>query len=86
MEITPGTWKLWDADEEGWFVDTALELGNDGPVAQVRAFADACLIAAAPDLLAACMAAEAEMDACGITSSETLEHLRAAIAKAAGGL
>lgn len=36
------------------------------------------------DLLAACEAAEAEMDACGATSTETLERLRAAIANARG--
>lgn len=41
--------------------------------------ANARLMAAAPDLLSACEAAEAEMDACGATSTETLERLRAAI-------
>ena len=95
MEHTPGKWTVFEVrpdygDTQAFDVITA----GSWNVAQVhywgdydaRHAANACLIAAAPDLLAACDAIMADYDRVGLWpfGESTLEAIRAAIAKARG--
>ena len=97
---TPGPWRV-EADEEGVYVLMGASGVQDGyltiyasPNPEQRK-ADAHLIAAVPELLAACKEAYAFLDGniggVGVSAQEfqrrldLSSHLRAAIAKAEGG-
>lgn len=94
---TPGPWE-WD-EPSNWYGTAARVMVREpyGKIAQVQlsgwkprsmAIANARLIAAAPDLLAAC---EAALEACELEmqfildNNKLRETLQAAIAKAKGG-
>jgi len=95
---TPGTWKAIDVDciITDWPDDElTVDDGHYGTVARVYCHTDedttranARLIAAAPDLLAACKAALVRLETIerdkGIHSHETLPELRAVISNATG--
>ena len=90
MKHTPGPWAVTD-DKLGVFSANMplyqnKVIANCGAVARERAEneANARLIAAAPDLLAACQAAieEQSIGMYGAISNECIAKLRAAIAKA----
>ena len=93
---TPGPWEIEYEDELGNPLDDGLTIeSGDGPVAFRVIDCSAHLIAAAPDLLAACQAVAADLeqllngdDFSGMSDEELfagfLRVLRPAIAKAEG--
>lgn len=97
---TPGPWAIredcvgFDQQIVRWLIHDRNASGRGyKPIATVhagftRAAADARLIAAAPDLLAACEAATALLDEWGETiagaGAEVYDQLRAALARAKG--
>ena len=93
---TPGPWDLEEGSygEEIWLGGTGAGMivvngwvnGGcmDDPVQWAKLQADARLIAAAPDLLAACVEFVRKVDAGEARSTKSAEQMRAAIAKATG--
>lgn len=91
-KATPGPWTAhWSKYSEGTFIVQAgmpsnrvlARFDGDGDGPDEQEIADARLIAAAPDLLAALKQVEAEMRAgFGSSFGETREQVRRAIAKA----
>lgn len=86
--FTPGPWKLWQAtsdhslnvvNEKSEFICEVGVLGKDGDTRDARIKADGNLIAAAPDLLAAC-----EKALYALKGREHDGFLRDAIKKATG--
>jgi hypothetical protein len=98
---TPGPWETKEEDSHCWKVYSeewgglaTLHAAYGVKAQQERLEPDARLIAAAPEMLAACQAALAYFDACvgecGAETDDEIEspeakQLRAAIAKATGG-
>ncbi len=81
---TPGPWRIIKSPRVGWNVVDADR--NTPAIARVlNSWEDATLIAAAPDLLEACKAAEANLSALYPKTHFVRFTLRAAIAKAEGG-
>lgn len=84
---TPGPWEAdWDDDGEQLGIYQDRYAGN--PIAVMRegsnASADAKLIAAAPDLLAACKTAVAAFEMEAPDGNDVIAMLRAVIAEAEG--
>lgn len=90
---TPGPWVARKTGGAGWPEQRGFAIDFNEAQEQVVDFvyeeADAYLIAAAPDLLAALRRVlpqyEALLQDCGLASRDTTEQARAAIAKATGG-
>lgn len=84
MSHTPGPWTL-DQSDLGIVIDAEgdpIQTAGSGNVVSEEGYANACLIAAAPDLLAACeLALEKDGDLRGATRRG---RIRDAIAKAKG--
>jgi hypothetical protein len=99
---TPGPWSWWSSNS---FLRLTAENGRDGGVLSARPHsdgcatvavgeADACLIAAAPDLLKELQELDAVLEAAwnarelpaSVVSGEQVRRYRAAIAKATGAL
>ena len=84
MKRTPGPWHVND-DKCGRYIET-----SDDVIAQVfrdgrgNFDADACLIAAAPELLATLIEAERVLECCRYSEKPMAEKCRVIIAKAAG--
>jgi len=87
-DFTPGPWTAWDDDGTGTLpcvLSQGVNKGGNFYVAQCNVFEDARLIAAAPDLLAACEEVSAAFSECYDTDAQgPLAKARAAIAKALG--
>lgn len=90
---TPGPWRVEDSDPPQITTNPALA-GGARTIAEMRivAYSDlreraanARLIAAAPDLLAACKSAERHFVGMDIDTGTVMDLLHAAIAKAEGG-
>lgn len=88
VQHTPGPWRVkhWrdgrvsiETTDELWNIATLSE-GDDDAAGAIDA--DAALIAAAPDLLAACQAILAEADGGWLRESPVAKQLRAALARA----
>ena len=80
---TPGPWYVYDTWHQ--FEIIPSEDLNEPPLCVVERPSDARLIAAAPELLAACIdALEVEENMAQCPDSELAKRLRAAIAKAKG--
>ena len=78
---TPGPWELRQSTRHGyWFIDYEQQEGSDTLTQLDCGEADACLIAAVPDLLAALREAIEIIEGTGLDASPQ----RAAIAKATG--
>ena len=89
MPHTPGPWKVMGTEDEGFTIAPCDEQGNpEEPIVWRQGGIDyrpnAVLMAAAPDLLAACELAieEQSIGMYGAISNECIAALRAAIAKA----
>ena len=88
-EFTPGPWERrgFDVYQEGALHLVAAAWGDCAPTqAEVDAsrLANAQLIAAAPDLLAACEAVDREKDGWGHISADTWHMVEVALARAKG--
>jgi len=81
VKFTPGPWELRQSTRHGyWFIDYPQQEGSATLTKLDCGEADACLIAAAPDLLAALREAIEIIEGTGLDASPQ----RAAIAKATG--
>lgn len=78
---TPGPWSVSPPCE----LSPRYSVYHNGPLVYCDRAEDAALIAAAPDLLAVLLIAEAALAAYSGGESSDLDAIRAAIAKATGG-
>jgi hypothetical protein len=84
---TPGPWKVWSSLYEGMAAAVVRDVEPLETVAEVRAYRNATLIAAAPDLLKAARRALNVLKATGgntVQPGDVLEALQSAISRAEG--